>query len=78
MSIVESFIVEFVVVESLIFEVLTVVAVIVEFFISELSNIIDCVKMLFSQIIEFVTSVVISFELFTCEFVEFELVRFEL
>jgi len=77
-SIVESFIVEFVVVESLIFEVLTVVAVIVEFFISELSNIIDCVKMLFSQIIEFVTSVVISFELFTCEFVEFELVRFEL
>jgi len=51
--------------------------VIVEFFINELSSIIEFVSKEFSHIIEFVVSVVVSLELLICEFVVFELVKFE-
>ena len=60
------------------FDVSTVANIIVEFFIWLLSKIIDCVRMLFSHIIELVTSVVNKRDSFICEFVVFELVRLEL
>jgi len=56
----------------------SVALVIVEFFICELSSIVEFVSKLFSHIIELVTSVVNKRELLICEFVVLLLVRFEL
>ena len=49
-----------------------------EFLTKVLSNIVEFISNEFSQMIEFVISVKDNLELLICEFVEFELVRFEL
>ena len=60
------------------FDVSAVVVVILEFFINESSNITELTSTEFSQIMEFVTSVVNNRESLICEFVAFEFVRLEL
>ena len=59
------------------FDMSTIVVVAVEFFTKELSRIVDEVSSEFSQMREFNACVVISFELFICDVVEFELVRLD-
>ena len=49
-----------------------------EFLMKELSNIVEFVNKEFNQIIELVISDDTIFELFICEFVEFEFVKLEL
>jgi len=77
-SIKELFSVELSARESYIVVVSVIVAVMLEFFINELSSIIEFVSKEFSQIMEFVTSVRLNRELLICELVEFVVVRFAL
>ena len=59
------------------FDVSAVVNVVEEFLTNVLSNIVEFVSKEFNQMIELVMSVKISLELFTCEAVKLELVKFE-
>ena len=60
------------------FDVSAVVTVVEEFLMNELSKIVEFVSKEFNQIIELVMSVNTILELFTCELVKLELVKFEL
>jgi len=59
------------------FDVSAVVNVVEEFLTNVLSNIVEFVSKEFNQMIELVMSVNTNLELFTCELVELELVKFE-